>query len=371
MSNKDVCTSVVVVCSPGTEGKVQRVDEICDLNANKVVAAEETIFALTNAGVYDVFTLSLAVNSPALSVDGGKMHNVLLTGEGDVYAWGAGSHGELGLGPKFTDMEAPGQVRCSTRVTDVACGDSHSCMIDSFGNVYAWGQNFSRQLGLYTKKKSEMPENCVIEEMVMTPRVLPFSIKHSVAKVACGAQFTLAVTKTGNLWSWGAGESGQLGTGRCKTKEVPSECVITLGGEVVKVKDAAAGYGHSCALTTEGKVVVWGLNKHGQLGTGDNVVIHEPRELKTDFFGESIYAKDNSTACVSDDGALYTWGAGAGYRLMHGDCSTVYVPKKVESLESEKVSQFVFSASASAVLIKTRLHNVSGNKKCWFYLSCV
>lgn len=357
-SSKDVTTSVVMVCGPSSQGKVQRVDEICNLGASAVVAAEDTIFVLTNSGVYDVYTLTLAVNSPAIGIDGGLKHNVLLSADGEVYAWGIGEHGELGLGPRYTNMESPGQLRCSSRVTQVACGNSHSCAVDSFGNAYAWGQNFSRQLGLYTKTRAELPGNAMVEDMVMTPRVLPFSIKNSVAKVACGAGFSMAVTKAGTLWTWGAGECGQLGTGRCKVKEVPSECVIRVNGVPAKVVDAAAGYGHSCALTAEGDVAVWGLNKLGQLGTGDNRTIHEPHVLSANFVGQSVYAKDNSTACVSVQGDLYTWGSGANYRLMHEDCLSVYSPKKVESLEGEKITQFVFSSAASAVLIKTRLFSV-------------
>jgi hypothetical protein len=372
--SKEVNSSVVVVCGPSTGGTPTRVDEICSLNARRVVAAEDTIFALTPGGVYDVFSLSLAVNSQAAAMAGGLTHNVLLSSDGDLYAWGAGPLGELGLGPRDVDMETPGQVRCAAKVTSLSCGDSHSCVVDSFGNAYAWGQNFSRQLGLYTKNKSDMPANCVIEELVMTPRVLPFSVKHSVAKVACGAEFSMAVTKSGVLYTWGAGECGQLGTGRCKMKEVPSECVVMVKGKgndgngndgngngstKAKIKDIACGYGHSGALTEDGDVVMWGLNKHGQLGTCDNLTVHEPLSLPVAFKGTSLYAKDNSTACIAEGGALYTWGAGGHFRLMHGDCSTVHAPKKVEALGHEMVSEFVFAPTASAVLVRTQLFTIS------------
>ncbi len=191
---------MVFVCSSVSGGALRRVDEVCHLNSREVVAAEDTIFALTPAGVYDVFSLSLAVKSDTRSIAGGVTHNLLLTADGDLYSWGLGKWGELGLGPKNTDMETPDLVRSQSKLVSIACGQSHSCAVDTFGNVFAWGQNFTRQLGLYTKAKSQMPLNTLIEDMVMTPRLVPFSLKNSVAKVACGSNFSFAVTKVIGLF---------------------------------------------------------------------------------------------------------------------------------------------------------------------------
>ena len=142
-------------------------------------------------------------------------------------------------------------------------------------------------------------------------------------------------------------------------KEVPSECPVICDKKEISFRDIAAGYGHTAALTTEGKIITWGLNKHGQLGTGDILTSYVPQMISIDIIGKFIYAKDNSTACVTQDGCLYTWGAGSNYRLMHGDCRTILAPKKVEALSHEKVTEFVFSTAASAVIIKTQLYNVS------------
>ena len=45
-------------------------------------------------------------------------------------------------------------------------------------------------------------------------RKLPISIRKSIGKVSCGDNFTLILTLSGEIFSWGGGESGQLGTGR-------------------------------------------------------------------------------------------------------------------------------------------------------------
>lgn len=170
-------------------------EQLNSANTRALNAAEDTIFALTPSGVYDVFTLTMALESESLGISSGEAHNVLLAKDGKVYSWGAGTMGELGLGPRRTQVDAPELVRLPEPLTSVACGRGYSCGVDTRGNVYAWGQNFSHQLGLYTKPLGQMKPGCLVEDIVMTPRILPFSVKKSVLKVACGTDFTFAITK--------------------------------------------------------------------------------------------------------------------------------------------------------------------------------
>jgi alpha-tubulin suppressor-like RCC1 family protein len=187
--------SVVFVAT--SEGGVRRVEELNSANSRALNAAEDTIFALTPSGVYDVFTLTMALESESLGISSGETHNVLLSSDGQVYSWGVGALGELGLGPKRTQVDTPELVRLPVQLNSVACGKGYSCGIDTLGNLYSWGQNFSHQLGLYTKPLSQMPPGCLVEDVVMTPRIVPFSVKNSVIKVACGTDFTFAITKVG------------------------------------------------------------------------------------------------------------------------------------------------------------------------------
>ena len=66
------------------------------------------------------------------------------------------------------------------------------------------GQNFDRQLGMYTKsaekmEKNLMLKNCMIEDVAFVPRVLPFSFKNPIVKVACGNRFAVAIAKVKSL----------------------------------------------------------------------------------------------------------------------------------------------------------------------------
>ena len=68
-------------------------------------------------------------------------------------------------------------------VTDIACGDAHNCALIGSGNVFSWGDNSAGQLGIaYSYTEITKPRQ------VLTPA------GHSITQVACGANFSAAVS---------------------------------------------------------------------------------------------------------------------------------------------------------------------------------
>jgi hypothetical protein len=89
-----------------------------------------------------------------------------------------------------------------------------------------------------------------------------------VVMVACGLLHTLVVTQDGALWACGDWEFGQLGLNDTGNNYVFRQVgVAAFGG--ARVVTAAAGYGHSVAVTEDGALWTWGDSRSGQLGHGD------------------------------------------------------------------------------------------------------
>jgi alpha-tubulin suppressor-like RCC1 family protein len=77
-----------------------------------------------------------------------------------------------------------------------------------------------RQLGLASKVLTE-DENERSSWTSLVPKLVPNFMKNPVKMIACGNRFTAVVTCSGQVWAWGEGGSGQLGYGRTKCQPYP------------------------------------------------------------------------------------------------------------------------------------------------------
>ena len=84
-----------------------------------------------------------------------------------------------------------------------------------------------------------------------------------VVAVAAGYGHTVALGSDGRVWAWGDNSEGQLGDGSTAQSGSPVQ-VAGLSGVVA----VAAGYGHTVALGSDERVWTWGANYSGQLGDG-------------------------------------------------------------------------------------------------------
>ena len=88
-----------------------------------------------------------------IQIAAGNQHVLALTDEGEVFSWGLGKMGRLGLGDTC-DRNIPTKVELSEKVTQISAGYDSSIFICESGSVYACGCNRSNKLGL--DKKSLM-----------------------------------------------------------------------------------------------------------------------------------------------------------------------------------------------------------------------
>ena len=75
-------------------------------------------------------------------------------------------------------------------------------------------------------------------------------------QVACGLNHTMCISADGNtLWAFGDGDYGKLGLGSSHAKQIPTK-VETMCG--VGLKKVACGTQFTVALTKDGRVFTWG-----------------------------------------------------------------------------------------------------------------
>jgi alpha-tubulin suppressor-like RCC1 family protein len=101
-----------------------------------------------------------------------------------------------------------------------------------------------------------------------------------IASIGVGYWHTCAVTTTGAVDCWGLNDYGELGNNSTTDSDVPVQ-VEGVGGSglLSGIASIAAGWRHTCALSTTGAVYCWGGNYYGQLGNNSTTQSLFPVEV--------------------------------------------------------------------------------------------
>jgi len=173
------------------------------------------------------------------AVFGGSYHSFALGVDGSVYAFGLNNMGQLGLGKEDSQMHYdPVRVHAldGKGVCMLSGGEHHSIALTKSGDVYVFGRGDSNQLGLGDGV-----------DLHAAPKLLAAVSGKGAHKVCCGSNQCAAVTDTGDLFTWGFGEMYQLCNGKMQDNKTPTLVASEfLGG--LRVLDVGMGGQHTVVL---------------------------------------------------------------------------------------------------------------------------
>uniref|UniRef100_A0A674APS2 HECT and RLD domain containing E3 ubiquitin protein ligase 4 n=1 Tax=Salmo trutta TaxID=8032 RepID=A0A674APS2_SALTR len=257
----------------------------------------------------------------------GRRHTTFLLGDGTVYTCGCNDIGQLG---HEKSRKKPEQVVAldAQNIVAVSCGEAHTLALNDKGQVFAWGLATDGQLGLTN-----------FEECVRVPRNIKSLSDVEIAQVACGYRHSHALSRGGQVYSWGQNRYGQLGLGVAGQGISTPQVIQSLHG--IPFIQISAGGAHSFALTFSGAVFGWGRNKFGQLGLNDNNDRYYPALLKSLRSQRVIYicCGEDHTATLTKEGGVFTFGAGGYGQLGHNTTNHEINPRKVFELMGNVVTQ--------------------------------
>jgi len=269
----------------------------------------------------------------------GVSHTALLTESGRVFAWGRGVEGQLGINEEYT--EVPMEVLALNtlgKIVAITAGSLHTLALDTNGRVYCFGDNSEGQCGLGDENTDSTISEPVLVRGLENEVISFIGAKDTncvaitdegkvfmwgngerdatyvdaipdVKQLAVGSSHALVLTSGGKVYSIGSALYGQLGLGRNTTQATKFTLVQTLNG--VTIARVAAGSDNSFAITTQGKLFVWGAGGFGKSGLGVWDSRFEPTEVTalSSHVVRRVGAGMTSTVFLTDKGLVFQSGA--------------------------------------------------------------
>ena len=139
---------------------------------------------------------------PIIDIAAGGRHSLFLCEDGRVFSAGAGENGQLGILnlTKERRVSVASQTHLQNRVSMVACGIAYSLFLNEANEVFACGANSLGQLGLGHRLSEALPQK----------QNFGFPNKNSKIIKIAACHHSGLLTEQGEVYLWGTGVFGQF-----------------------------------------------------------------------------------------------------------------------------------------------------------------
>ncbi len=235
-----------------------------------------------------------------IDVSLGYHHTLALKDDGTVWSWGHNGSYQLGDGTN-QDRSMPIQVNGIENAKQILANNNSSYVLTENGTLYAFGYNNTYS----TPKVVNLPGSMRIKQLIQRPNddsifwltenneVYSYHItstapyryfqqitnSHVVSEMYFGNGYQVFKTIEGKHYAFGNNQLGQLGNGQNFINNGEANPSLIALNSISKIK---VGYNNAIAITSEGKLNIWGDNASGQLADFSKVNNFTPREV---YFG--------------------------------------------------------------------------------------
>jgi len=202
-----------------------------------------------------------------------------LTYDGKLYAWGWNDEGEAGVGTS-SDITVPTLCTGITQGTVAKLLSSSDLTENSRGQVSAIKTTDGK---IYMAGKGD--NNCIpgktSEQTSFTDVTSYFGDQSLTANNVTMMSFTdrsgVALTETGNVWTWGTHDSTYKALGQASASSSSTPKQINFSSATDNITKVTCGHYHSLALDSSGDVWFW--SKNGFSTAWPSSVTDEPQKV--------------------------------------------------------------------------------------------
>ena len=250
----------------------------------------------------------------------------VINSNGDVYAWGNNEDGQLGIG-NLENQSTPVKIEGLKNVEKIYRCDLSVFAKTITGEVYAWGKNKEGQLGIGNKIDQSTP---VKVETLTNVKEIYYQYSTFYRSQKYGYSI-YALTTNGNLYSWGNNDNGMLGIGSRIDQSSPVKIEGLENVKKLYTSSTSSSYAAYAQLAT-GELYAWGgANGYNVLGIGNTKTQNAPVKVEGLPKVEEIYTYGYSVYVKTTSGEIYVWGSEL---LGLGDISVQSTPAKIENLKN-------------------------------------
>ncbi|XP_010914285.1 RCC1 domain-containing protein RUG3, mitochondrial isoform X1 [Elaeis guineensis] len=241
-------------------------------------------------------------------------------------------------------------------VRSISLGGIHSTALTRSGEVFTWGYGGFGALGHSVYHRE------------LLPRVVNGSWKGRISHLATSGAHTAALTDSGELYTWGRDEGdGRLGLGSGGGPGEGGSLGTPSKVNALPVPAAAISCGgfFTMALTSDGQVWSWGANSNFELGRGDRTSDWKPQPIPSlkDVRIIQIASGGYHSLALTDNGKVLSWGHGGHGQLGHHSIQNQGVPLVIEALAQENIVFIACGGSSSAAVTDTGKLYMWGNAR--------
>jgi len=230
------------------------------------------------------------------SISAGSDHTCGLTAAGEAYCWGDNADYQLGGGMSTDKSDVPRVVPGGLTFQNISAGDKYTCGVAVDGTGYCWG---------FAGDYRDLGQGDRLGAVVQAPAPIVGGIVFQT--ISAGSEHTCGISTASVAYCWGSNTYGRLGTTVAIGQKNGFPLPVRSSETFVSI---AAGYSHTCAVTTAGVTLCWGDNVKGDVAGAppQAAFIDSP----TIVLGASHFTSVSSGlyySCGTTAVATYCWGS--------------------------------------------------------------
>lgn len=219
-----------------------------------------------------------------------------------LYAQGSNGNGQLGIGT-YDDVSEAQPCKVEYDENDppgvpikISAGGSHTLMLFDSGRLFSAGNNQHSQAGIKSRANisSISPDPDAGFNEIKFPTEFP-----KVKLCSATWEASIVVTFDDEVYSFGSGLNGELGTGLNYSSQSGKLPRIPPPDETIV--DIASGIKHTVVVLSNGDVYGWGNGRKGQLGEPTGIV-RSPRKIHDAKYMSRATCGAEFTYLVGDPG---------------------------------------------------------------------